>query len=105
MILGIPKRILLIIAVVGGVAVIYFLGAGNQASEGADGPTGCKMSVTADVLNVRAEPADSAEIVGKYKQNAEADAHPVVQNGFRKLGDNRWAAAEFLTPLQGARCG
>ncbi|AXB46946.1 SH3 domain-containing protein [Amycolatopsis albispora] len=107
MVLGIPKKVLIAIAVVVGIGIIYVMGADKRASEasGGSGPTGCRMSVTADILNVRSAPAENAEIVGKFKQDAETDAHPVVQNGFRKIDENRWAAAEFLKPLAGANCG
>ncbi|SER80759.1 hypothetical protein SAMN04487818_105305 [Actinokineospora terrae] len=44
-------------------------------------------------------------MVGKFKTGAETDAEKVVQNGFRKLGENRWAATEFLKPLDGRDCG
>ncbi|WP_246009698.1 hypothetical protein [Actinokineospora cianjurensis] len=63
------------------------------------------MAVTADVLNVRAAPEAAAAVVGKFKTGAETDAEKVVQNGFRKLGENRWAATEFLKPLDGRDCG
>lgn len=109
MILGIPKRMLIIIAVVAGVVFIYLSSATERASEGAEGggagPTGCRMVVTADVLNVRAGPGTHTQIVGKFKQNAETDAELVERDGFRKLGEDRWASAEFLKPVGGAACG
>ncbi|MBN6036487.1 SH3 domain-containing protein [Amycolatopsis sp. 195334CR] len=107
MVLGIPKKILIAIAVVVGIGIIYVMGADKRASEasGGGGPTGCRMTVTADVLNVRSQPADNAQIVGKFKQDAQTDAHPVVQNGFRMIAQDRWAATEFLKPMDGANCG
>lgn len=109
MVLGVPKRILIIIAVVIGIGFIYLTGANERTSEGAEGggagPTGCRMVVTADVLNVRAGPGTNTDIVGKFKENAETDAELEVRDGFRKLGENRWASAEFLKPMGGANCG
>lgn len=105
MVLGIPKRTLIIIAVLVGVVLIYALGADKRTSSGATpGSTGCVMTVTADLLNVRSAPDPNAAIVGKFKRDAQTGAELEAQNGFRKLGDNRWAAAEFLKPAQG-NCG
>ncbi|PXY38183.1 hypothetical protein BA062_05605 [Prauserella flavalba] len=89
-----------------GVVVIFALGS-DQQSSGAEGGSSseCRVTVTADILNVRAAPGLDAEIVGKYRQNAEADASTTVQNGFRQLAENRWAADEFLEPVDGADCG
>lgn len=107
MILGIPKRILIIVAVLVGIGIIYVLGVDKRASEGATGggSTGCKVTVTADVLNVRAAPDVHADIVGKFNQNAQTGAEPVVQNGFRKLADDKWASADYLKPVDGTNCG
>ncbi|WP_116041281.1 SH3 domain-containing protein [Amycolatopsis palatopharyngis] len=109
MILGIPKRILIVLVAVAGIGYVYLNGASERTSEGAEGggagPTGCRMVVTADVLNVRAEPGTHADIVGKFKENAETDAELVERDGFRKLAENRWASTEFLKPVGGADCG
>jgi hypothetical protein len=105
-ILGIPKRILIIIAVLAGIGLIYVMGSDKRASEGATGgSTGCKVTVTADVLNVRAAPDPNAEIVGKFNQNAETGAEIQIENGFRKLAENKWAKTEFLKPVDGTNCG
>jgi hypothetical protein len=105
-ILGIPKRRLIIVAVLIGVGLIYVLDANKQPAGAAGGsPTGCNVAVTADVLNARSAPAASAGIVAKYNRDAQIDAQPVVQGGFRKIAENKWAAAEFLKPLAGSNCG
>lgn len=105
MILGIPKKTLLIVAVLVGIGWVYLQGAGPKTSEGAETPAACRMTVNADVLNVRGGATTEADIVGKLKQEAETNAEPVVENGFRKLAENKWAAEEFLQPIDGARCG
>ncbi|WP_158880977.1 SH3 domain-containing protein [Amycolatopsis anabasis] len=109
MILGIPKRVVIVLAVLIGVLVVYLMGSAKRPSEGAPGggaaPGGCRVTVTADVLNVREAPAATAKLAGKYQQNAQVDAQPVVENGFRKLAENKWAASEFLKPVDGAPCG
>ncbi|MGQ0837637.1 SH3 domain-containing protein [Actinokineospora sp.] len=102
----VPKRALL----VGGalVAVVVMYSSSVDAPNGSSPTSGtakCRVSVTADVLNVRSAPDAKAEIVGKFKQGAETDADIVVQNGFRKLAANRWAATEYLKPLEGRTCG
>ncbi|HET6500424.1 MAG TPA: SH3 domain-containing protein [Amycolatopsis sp.] len=112
MILGIPKKVFITIVVLAGIALVYAMGTDKQNSPGAgttsstaSSSTGCRVTVTADVLNVRAAPDPASEIVGKYNQNAETSAETVVQNGFRKLGDNRWAKTDFLQPVAGTNCG
>ncbi|MFC4004478.1 SH3 domain-containing protein [Prauserella oleivorans] len=106
MVLGIPKRTLIILAVLVGVVVIYAIGS-DQRSSGAEGSAsgGCTVTVTADILNVRSAPSLQGEIVGKLEQDAETEATKVVQNGFRRIDENRWAADEFLEPVDGASCG
>jgi hypothetical protein len=105
-VLGIPKRVLIIFLVLVGVGIIYLMSANKHASAGATGASsGCQVTVTADVLNVRSAPDPNAAIVGKFKQNAQTGAETQVQNGFRKLADNKWAAADFLKPVSGSNCG
>ncbi|GAA5170831.1 MULTISPECIES: hypothetical protein [Amycolatopsis] len=107
MILGIPKkRVLMIVAVLVGIGLIYVMGADKRASEGATGGSGgCQVTVTADVLNVRAAPDVHADIVAKFNHDAKTGAEPVVQNGFRKLAENKWAKTEYLQPVAGTNCG
>jgi hypothetical protein len=105
-ILGVPKRTLIIFAVLLGIVLIYLVGANKDNSQGATGgSTGCKVTVTADVLNVRSAPDPNGQVVGMVNQNAQIAAEPVVQNGFRKLAENKWAKTEFLKPVDGTNCG
>lgn len=106
MIMGIPKRVFIIVAVLVGIGLIYVVGADKRASsqDGA-GDSGCRVTVTADVLNVRAAPDSNAKIVDKLNHNMEIPAETQVQNGFRKLADDKWASNEFLQPVEGANCG
>ena len=105
MILGIPKRMLIIVVVLVGIGIIYVTGADKRSAGASSSPTGCKVTVVADVLNARSAPTADAGIVGKYNKDAQIDAQPVVQDGFRKIADNKWAKTEFLTPLAGSKCG
>ncbi|MBM7770181.1 hypothetical protein JOD54_000385 [Actinokineospora baliensis] len=102
-----PKGTLLVGGGIVAVAIIYSMGVEPPNGESAptSGVGGCRVAVTADVLNVRAKPEAAAEIVGKFKSGAESDADKLVQNGYRKLGENRWASNEFLKPLEGRDCG
>ena len=105
MVLGIPKRILTIVVVLVGIGIIYVMGMDKRNSEATGGSTGCKVTVSADVLNVRAAPDPKSEIVGKYNQNAVTGAEIEIQNGFRKLADSKWAKTDFLQPVAGTNCG
>lgn len=100
-----PKRTLLIGGALVGVVSLYSMGVPSpNGSAPTSGEAKCRMSVSADVLNVRKAPDKFAPLVGKFKQGAETDATTTVQNGFRLLGPDRWAAAEFLQPLPGRGC-
>ena len=106
-----PKRTFIVVAVLVGIVILYVLGSEkqreNQTNQGAApaaNATACRVQVTADVLNVRAAPDAKAQIVGKFQRNAESDAEKVVQNGFRKLSDNRWVSNDFIKPIQGRDC-
>jgi hypothetical protein len=104
-ILGIPKRAVIIVAVLAGIGLIYVMGADQRAASGGDDSTaGCRVTVTADVLNVRAAPDPNAKVVDRYDRDAEIGAATEVQNGFRKLADDKWASTEFLKPVQGSHC-
>ncbi|GAA4410668.1 SH3 domain-containing protein [Actinokineospora soli] len=101
-----PKRTLIIggIAVVG---VVYSMGMKppDGLSSPASGAGTCKVVVIADVLNVREKPDVKSKVVGKFNTGAETVADKVVQNGFRKLANNRWVSDEFVKPLPGHDCG
>nr|CEL22272.1 hypothetical protein [Kibdelosporangium sp. MJ126-NF4]CTQ93054.1 hypothetical protein [Kibdelosporangium sp. MJ126-NF4] len=106
-----PKRTLIVVAVLVGVVILYVLGNDKQKEGGASNAnapastsTACRVAVTADVLNVRSAPDAKAQVVGKFQRNAESDAEKVVQNGFRKLAENRWVSNEYVKPLQGRDC-
>ena len=103
MILGIPKKMLMIIGAVAAVVIVIALSQKGQA-DAQGSPTGCKVSVTADVLNARATAAGNGKIVGKYVRGAEFDAQTVVQNGFRKVAEGKWVANDFVQPVSGAKC-
>ena len=67
-------------------------------------PTGCRMVVAAEELNVRTEPSTGSGLVETLTRGATVDATRVVTDGFRELGNGRWAANQFLTPLPETTC-
>ncbi|HET9138446.1 SH3 domain-containing protein [Actinophytocola sp.] len=99
-----PKRPLLIGGAVAGIGVLYLLG-GPQQDAAASDPNQCRITVTADVLRVRAAPALNAEIVGRLTQGQQTNAEKVVQDGFRKIDDKHWVAADFTQTVSGHDCG
>ncbi|MBB4686306.1 SH3 domain-containing protein [Amycolatopsis jiangsuensis] len=103
MILGVPKKTLIIIGAIAVVVILYVLSQKGQA-DAQGSATGCEVAVTADVLNARDTPAGDGQIVGKYLNGAEFDAQPVVQNGFRKIADGKWVADGFVQPTDGSKC-
>ncbi|TCO65512.1 hypothetical protein EV192_1011304 [Actinocrispum wychmicini] len=111
--LGLPKRTLIVIAVLVGVIVLYVIGSNKQAGNAnnaspttpAANASQCRVTVTADVLKVRAAPDVKSAQVGSYKQKAEVDAEKVTQNGFRKLSEGHWVSNDFVKPIAGRDCG
>lgn len=59
-------------------------------------PEACQVEVTADVLNVRAGPGVENASVEKLSEGAVVAALPETSNGFRRIGDGRWVAEEFV---------
>lgn len=100
---GIPKRALIVLGVLVGIAILTGLG-GQQGSGDQGADAGCQVSVHADILNVRSGPGMDSPVVDKLEQNEEIDALDVVRGGFRKLDEQRWASDEYLEPVAGA-CG
>jgi hypothetical protein len=101
-ILGMSKKTALVVGAIIAIIVIYALNTDKKAA-GASA-TGCKVTVTADVLNAREAADGNAKIVGKYLRDAQFDAVPGVQNGFRKVAENKWVAAAFTQPVEGSAC-
>lgn len=104
MVLGIPKKIVIVVALVVGVLLIYLVGSGKHESQAqGSSPAPCQVVVTADILNVRAEPDLAATVVGQFERDTQTGAGTEVRNGYRKLADGRWAAERYLRPVGG--CG
>lgn len=64
----------------------------------------CEVSVTADVLNVRSGPDAAAPVIDQLGAGEVAAADGAIRNGFRQMGEGRWASAQFLTKTPGSDC-
>ena len=78
-------------------------GGGSTTTAGGIGP--CTVMVTANVLNARSRPDGDAPVVETYHQGDVVSADRTIRNGFRQLGPDQWAAADFLDPTPGSDCG
>ena len=86
------------------VAVVDRGGFDLAAPSTADSAAVCRLTVSADELNVRSDPDGTSAVVQTLTRGAELPATAVVTSGFRELGDGHWAADEFLTPAAGTTC-
>lgn len=103
-----PKRTLVLGGALIAVLVLYVLGSEkkrNDTTQPAANPAQCRVTVTVDGLRIREAPNVEAKIVGRFNRGNETDADKLVQNGFRKIGDNRWVSSEFAKPVSGRDCG
>jgi competence protein ComGC len=101
---GLTKRMLIVIGLVVLVAVLLIVQNNKKGSaqQGGTSSGACQVQVTADVLNVRSGPDDTANVVGKLATGAITGAQTKIQNGYRELGANRWASSQFLKPVSGS---
>jgi hypothetical protein len=101
--LGVPVRGLIVIGVLGVAGVMYLTGGGKPL--GSDKGSGvCKITVTADILNVRSGPGDMQPIVSTMQRDAVADAQPRVESGYRMLSDRRWVSTQFVALTSDSTC-
>lgn len=97
------KRMLFVIGLLVVVALLLFAqnkSGGSSTSSGGSG--GCQVQVTADVLNVRNAPNNSAKVVGQINNGAIKAATSTVQNNFRELAQNQWADSQYLKTVSGS---
>ncbi|MFC7341852.1 SH3 domain-containing protein [Saccharopolyspora griseoalba] len=92
----------MLLAGAGLIGAVYLIG-NDQEGSGSAAPD-CSFEVTADVLNVRSGPSESATRIGGLGHREEVEATPNVVEGFRELDPGSWAAAEFLAPVPGSDC-
>ena len=101
---GLSKRMLIVIGllVVVALALIVQNNKKGTAQTGGSSAGGCQVQVTADVLNVRSGPNDTAGVVGKLTTGAVTAGTSTVQNGYRELSTGHWASNQFLKAVSGS---
>lgn len=100
---GLSKRVLTVVAVLVGVAILLIIQNGKKSDAAPASSTtgGCQMQVTADVLNVRSAPDGTSSVVTKLSTGAVIGATTNVQKGYRELSTDHWAADKFLKQVSG----
>ncbi|WP_433265552.1 SH3 domain-containing protein [Actinosynnema sp. CS-041913] len=101
---GIPVRGLIVIGVLGVAGAMYVANGGKPLGEAGTGKA-CRVTVTADILNVRAGPADTQPIVSTIPRDTVVEADRRIENGFRLLKDGQWVNNDFITPTSDSDCG
>ncbi|GLZ30354.1 hypothetical protein Lesp02_25430 [Lentzea sp. NBRC 105346] len=101
--LGIPVRGMIVIGVLGVAGVMYLVNGGKPMQD-TNGPQICKITVTADILNVRSGPGDMQPIVSTMQRDAVANAEGRVENGYRMLSDRRWVSSQFVALTSDSTC-
>lgn len=102
---GLSKRMLIVIGLLVVVALLLIVQNNKKsgAQSGGTNTTGaCQMQVTADVLNIRSGPDNSANVVGKLSTGAVTAGTSTVQNGYRELSTGHWASNQFLKTVSGS---
>jgi competence protein ComGC len=103
---GLSKRMLIVIGLVVVVALMLVVQNNKKGSaqpgSGGSSTAGCQVQVTADVLNIRSGPDDTATVVGKLTTGAVTAAQATVQNGYRELSNGHWASSQFLKTVTGS---
>lgn len=101
--LGIPVRGMIVMGVLAAAGVMYV--ANNLKTAEPSAPAECRITVIADVLNVRSGPADTQPIVSTMPRDAVIRAERTVENGYRMLDVGKWVHEEFVTPTSDSNCG
>lgn len=102
--LGVPVRGLIVVGVLGVAGVMYLANGGKPMGSESGGSGICKITVTADILNVRSGPGDMQPIVSTMPRDAVADAQTRVENGYRMLSDRRWVSQQFVALTSDSTC-
>ncbi|MFD7656268.1 SH3 domain-containing protein [Actinosynnema sp. NPDC059797] len=103
--LGVPVRAMVVLGVLGAAGLMYVANGGERLGAEEEEVTGeCRVTVVADILNVRSGPADTQPIVSTLRRDFVVEAEPRVENGFRLLSEGRWAKDEFVVPTEDSSC-
>ncbi|GHH38228.1 SH3 domain-containing protein [Lentzea cavernae] len=101
--LGVPVRGLIVIGVLGVAGVMYAVNGGKPMGSDKAAEI-CKITVTADILNVRSGPGDMQPIVSTMPRDAVTDAQARVENNYRMLSDRRWVSQQFVALTSDSTC-
>ncbi|MFD1148190.1 SH3 domain-containing protein [Saccharothrix hoggarensis] len=101
---GIPVRGAVVAGVLAAAGLMYVANDGRQLGLEEVANRECRVTVIADILNVRSGPADTQPIVATMRRDAVTSAERRVENGFRLLSDGRWVKDEFVTPTSDSDC-
>ena len=74
------------------------------AAGGTAATSSCSFLVISNQLNVRAAPAQDAQLVRPLGQGQQVAGTAVQQNAYRQLADGTWAVAQYLQPVAGSTC-
>jgi uncharacterized protein YgiM (DUF1202 family) len=102
---GLTKRMWIVVGVLVVVAILFLVQngkKGNAQQGGTDAGGGCKVQVTADVLNVRSGPSTKDKTLSSLRTGQTVSATSTTQNGFRELSAGHWASADFLKTVSGS---
>ncbi|MCX2950723.1 SH3 domain-containing protein [Lentzea sp. NEAU-D7] len=94
---------MIVIGVLGVAGVMYAANGGKQMGSDKSAEI-CKVTVTADILNVRSGPGDMQPIVSTMPRDAVTDAQARVENGYRMLSDRRWVSQSFVALTSDSTC-
>ncbi|RDI33512.1 hypothetical protein DFR72_102761 [Lentzea flaviverrucosa] len=100
---GVPVRGMIVIGVLGVAGVMYAVN-GGKPIDSDKGAEICKITVTADILNVRSGPGDMQPIVSTMPRDAVTGAQARVENGYRMLSDRRWVSQSFVALTSDSTC-
>ena len=101
--LGVPVRGMIVIGVLGFAGVMYAANGGKPMGSEKSAEV-CKITVTADILNVRSGPGDMQPIVSTMPRDAVTEAADRVENGYRMLSDRRWVSQQFVALTSDSTC-
>jgi hypothetical protein len=97
------------LVVVGALAIPKLISDNSNGKPETDTTTSdvpCRVTVTVDGMNVRSSPSlDPETVVDKLNLGEELYAEKIVQNGYRKLAEDRWASLDLLQTVSGYDCG
>lgn len=98
------KRMWIVVGVLVVVAILFLVQNGKKGNAQPDSNSagGCRVQVTADVLNVRSGPSTKDRTLSSLRTGQTVNATGTTRNGFRELSPGHWASNDFLKPVSGS---